>query len=101
MAHPCRYCGTRSDDLASADEACPQCAASPDCGRCGHPRSGHVGLLRDGRGCAHVWVEEPATLVTGCTCAGFVAVAASLDEELMLVVEGRHGDTPVPVVPGR
>jgi hypothetical protein len=52
-----------------------------------------VGLLRDGRGCAHVWVAEPARLATGCGCAGFASVGAgSLDEELLLVVEPRPGD---------
>jgi hypothetical protein len=52
-----------------------------------------VGLLRDGRGCAHVWVEEQATLATGCGCAGFApAGAGSLDEELLLVLDARHGD---------
>jgi hypothetical protein len=97
MSTLCRYCG----DIAEAadGDACPRCAASPECDRCGHPRSAHVGTFRDGRGCAHVWVEEPATLTTGCACAGFApAVSGSLDEDLLLVVEGRQGAA---IAPGR
>jgi hypothetical protein len=97
MTGRCRYCGELSDDLASADDACPRCAPVSECGRCGHPRSAHVGLLRDGRTCAHVWVEQPAMLVTGCGCTGFApARAGSLHEDLLLAVEARQSEASVP-----
>ncbi len=88
MSSRCRYCG----DVAalSDDEACPRCTAAASCDRCGHPRTAHVGSFRDGRGCAHVWVEQPASLATGCGCAGFMpAQQDALDEELLLVVRAQ------------
>jgi hypothetical protein len=100
MATRCRYCGTAAgpEPALSDDDACSRCASSDACGRCGHPRTAHVGSFRDGRGCAHVWVEAPATLATGCECAGFAPVGVgSIEQDLLVALGTVHGEASVPV----
>jgi hypothetical protein len=82
MWERCRYCGSqdgRALVLIEGELACPRCAGSPLCDRCGHPRGAHTGVYdKRARTCRNVWVDfQTGTKVT-CECAGFAPVAGAL-----------------------
>jgi hypothetical protein len=74
----CRYCGStdgRGLVVLAGEHACPRCAASPLCDRCGHRRESHTGVFQNGvRACKHVWFDHPSLTHVGCDCAGFAPV---------------------------
>lgn len=58
--------------MIAGEDACPRCAASPLCDRCGHQRELHTGVFRDGaRVCKHVWLDLQSLTKIACDCAGF------------------------------
>lgn len=82
MWERCRYCGSTSDRLrvlAEGERACPACAGSPLCDRCGHPRAKHTGVFTDlGRECRHVWEELQTGVRLPCRCECFAPVVTAL-----------------------
>ena len=61
--------------VIAGEHACPTCAASPLCDRCGHRRESHAGVFRDGkRECDHVWLDLPSLTKVSCDCIGFAPV---------------------------
>jgi len=82
MWERCRYCGSTSERLVVLEEderACPTCAGSPLCDRCGHPRAAHVGVFTaSGRSCRHVWEEPQTGFRASCGCEGFVPIVVRL-----------------------
>jgi hypothetical protein len=77
----CRYCGSldaRGLVVIAGEHACPRCAASPLCDRCGHQRESHTGVFRDGaRTCKHIWLDLPSLSKVSCDCSGFAPIAGS------------------------
>jgi hypothetical protein len=80
----CRYCGSSEGRLVALEEgdrACPRCAGSPLCDRCGHPRESHSGVFApNGRLCRYLWFDHPSLTKVACECEGFVPVVASFRE---------------------
>jgi hypothetical protein len=81
MWEQCRYCGSRESRalvLVEGELACPHCAGSPLCDRCGHPRGLHTGVYdKHARSCTHVWFDFPSLSNVACRCAGFVPVTGA------------------------
>ena len=81
MWEACRFCGStdgRELVLVAGERACPRCAASPLCDRCGHPRESHSGVfVAAGRTGAHVWLDLPSLTKVDCDCKGFAPVTGA------------------------
>jgi hypothetical protein len=78
----CRFCGStdaRRRLLVDGEHACPSCAGSPLCDRCGHPRRAHTGVFRrGGRSCARVRTDFQTGVRVSCGCEGFAPVDGPL-----------------------
>jgi len=78
----CRYCGSRDDRalvLVEGELACPRCAGSPLCDRCGHARGMHTGVYdKSARSCRHIWFDFQSISKIGCDCAGFAPITGAL-----------------------
>jgi hypothetical protein len=99
----CRFCGsTDARDLVLVDgeHACPSCAGSPLCDRCGHPRRSHVGVFRaGGRRCEHVWCDFQTGVRLACPCEGFAPVRGAIRAAGFLAHDPDAGLPPLRVAP--
>jgi hypothetical protein len=67
--------------LVEGELACPTCAGSPLCDRCGHRRADHSGVFRPGgRRCGRVRVDFQTGVRVPCGCEGFTPVGGPLRE---------------------
>jgi hypothetical protein len=82
MWEQCRYCGSREGRelvLVEGELACPRCAGSPLCDRCGHQRGMHTGVYdKHKRTCRHVWFDFQSLSKITCDCTGFVPLNGAL-----------------------
>jgi hypothetical protein len=73
----CRFCGatcSESELLGGAiQQGCVNCAGSPDCARCEHPRRDHTGTFGGGTHRCKVRVSlDDGSIGTGrCACPGY------------------------------
>lgn len=101
MWERCRFCGSsdaRRRVLVDGEHACPSCAGSPLCDRCGHPRAAHTGVfqLRE-RGCTHVSTDFQTGVQVPCACEGFAPVDGALRDAGFLEREADDGLPPLRV----
>jgi Zn-finger nucleic acid-binding protein len=74
--------------VIAGEHACPRCAASPLCDRCGHQRESHTGVFRDGaRMCKHVWLDLPSLSKLACECDGFAPVTGAFSDAAFAVAD--------------
>lgn len=77
----CRSCGN-SGRLRLVDglAVCDDCANSPLCDRCGHPRGDHGQVFVRGvrGGCRRVVADFQSLTADGCGCDGFLPVRGAL-----------------------
>jgi hypothetical protein len=99
MWEKCRFCGSRQGRalvLVEGELACPRCAGSPLCDRCGHPRGAHTGVYDKGtRSCKHVWFDTPSLSKIACNCVGFEPVEGDISDAGFVNVP--DDDTPLRV----
>jgi hypothetical protein len=77
----CRYCGSIGRlRLVEGLALCDDCANSPLCDRCGHPRRDHTHVFVRGVavGCGYVSFDFQALATSGCDCEGFAPVRGRL-----------------------
>ena len=71
----CRICGAACSYAEVDTSGCVNCKGSPDCGRCGHPRSKHTGSYGNApKMCrVEVSVDSDSLAIGRCACPGFLA----------------------------
>jgi hypothetical protein len=103
MWERCRFCASRDARelvLVEGEQACPSCAGSPLCDRCGHPRGAHTGVFRPGgRRCAHVWSDFQTGIRVPCVCDGFTPVDGALRDAAFAAGETDDGLPPLRLAP--
>lgn len=101
MWERCRFCGSgdaRELVLVEGEHACPSCAGSPLCNRCGHPRRAHTGVFRSaGRSCTHVWSDFQTGVHRPCACEGFAPMRVPIRDAGFLEREPDDGLPPLRV----
>lgn len=95
----CRFCGStagRALALVEGELACPACAGSPLCDRCGHRRAAHSGVFRrGGRSCGHVRVDFQTGVRLPCACEGFIPLTGGLRDATFLDRDPDEGLPPL------